>query len=296
MHGIDLNRIKHFVSGACDDPSDLKQTFALVKCTEINAASETDRMGTIITNNFILTASVLPADDVMCVITYNINGKQPEQTTKSFSIRSYVVESNISPHLTPQLQLLELNTPINFELPGPIPDIILAKTMDLAKRRPKIRESAILHTIRKTGDKYDVVQMEVKFASRKDCEDENPNMHPHVFCITIDGCDGCKDVMPGAALVQKDDEIDGLIGIVSERVACDSSKKLLCANVYEVRKWIQTNVKVGGFWPWLSAGNAKLLNGWLFFSYNLVEISMECDPDKEFPFIQRVHISSEEKL
>lgn len=267
-----VNR-KHFVSGACNaDPSNLTQTFALAKCTKVDIGSETSLVGTIITNNFILTASVLPEDGVVCVITYNINKekKEREQTTKGWNIQGYKEDINIYPHQTPQLQLLELNTPIIYELPGPIPGIILAKTMDLAKRRPKIRESAILHTIRKTGDQYDVVQMEVKLASRSDCEAENPGLHPHVYCITVDGCDVCKDILPGSALVQKDDETDGLIGIVSERLQCDPSKKVLCANVYEARKWIQRNVKVGGFWPWQSAGNAKLLNGWLFVSVNFL--------------------------
>ncbi|KAI9579886.1 hypothetical protein GQX74_000674 [Glossina fuscipes] len=247
--------IQYFVAGQCNpDNSTFNQSLALAKCTEKDK-HETLLAGVIITDNFILTASKLPADGIPCVITYNLDGKHREQTTESLGIRIYLSEQNIDPNSLPQVQLLELNPPIIFELPGYIPDIILAETMKLAKRRPKIRENATLHTIREKDNQYDVVQMEVKFASRVECEKENEHLHPHVFCITIveGGCDGCKDVKAGSALVQN----DGLIGIVSERQSCDPSKMILCANVYEVRKWIESNVNVGGFWPWSWAGNGN---------------------------------------
>uniref|UniRef100_A0A1B0B3S6 Peptidase S1 domain-containing protein n=1 Tax=Glossina palpalis gambiensis TaxID=67801 RepID=A0A1B0B3S6_9MUSC len=228
-------------AGECNlDRSELRQTLALVKCKEIHTASETSRTGVIITNNFVLTASVLPEDDVSCVITYNINGEGGEQTAESSSIRSYAMDSNINPHVLPQLQLLGLNAPINFELPGP--NITLAKTIKLAKQSPEIDDNVLLHTIRKRGNKYDVVQMEVNFASRNDCKKENLRLHPYVFCITIakKECDGCNNVMAGSALVQNNE----LIGIVSERVTCDPSKRILCADVYEVRNWIKSTVGI----------------------------------------------------
>uniref|UniRef100_A0A1B0AAI1 Uncharacterized protein n=1 Tax=Glossina pallidipes TaxID=7398 RepID=A0A1B0AAI1_GLOPL len=75
------------------------------------------------------------------------NEENKRQRARAYE--AYLLDSNTYPHASPQLQLLGVTTPINFELPGPIRNIILAKTIKLTEYGPEMHDNAILHTIRK---------------------------------------------------------------------------------------------------------------------------------------------------
>uniref|UniRef100_A0A1A9WGX3 Peptidase S1 domain-containing protein n=1 Tax=Glossina brevipalpis TaxID=37001 RepID=A0A1A9WGX3_9MUSC len=190
-------------SGACTPgASKFAKALALVKCQE--RGMESTRLGAIISNHFILTSSILPEDKVTCEVIYkNISAPEELHTRETWSIQNYLGETNLKPEALPQLQLLKVDQPIILE-EGVIIRTTLAKILHLAKKPLSKDDECTLHTTSTIGEEKQIVEYKATIIEREACEGQYGSLHENVICIKVpDGCDNCKDVMPGSALIQK---------------------------------------------------------------------------------------------
>uniref|UniRef100_A0A1B0AZW4 Peptidase S1 domain-containing protein n=1 Tax=Glossina palpalis gambiensis TaxID=67801 RepID=A0A1B0AZW4_9MUSC len=228
-----LVAISEFVSGQCSsDPSNLALSFGLLNCKE--GEQESQRVGIMIKETYILTASILPPI-IWCEIIYNDFETRTERS-ESFTMTNLGVDVNLRPSSAPQLQMLELIKSISFSNK-------MAAKVRLISKQPtdKKFEGSEVHTYDKDSKK--IVEYKVEVVDREECIKSYENLHENVICIkmTSGGCDHCEKLMAGSGVAFNDE----LIGVVSDDPQCDKEKPRICASVYGNLKWIRTSAGIG---------------------------------------------------
>uniref|UniRef100_A0A1A9ZAE5 Uncharacterized protein n=1 Tax=Glossina pallidipes TaxID=7398 RepID=A0A1A9ZAE5_GLOPL len=241
-----------FANGQCSsDTSNLATSFGLLNCKHLEQESE--RVGIIIKETYILTASILPPT-IWCEIIYK-DFETKSERSDSFIMTNLGDDVNLHPAVAPQLQMLELVKPIDFRSK-------YAAKVGLISKQPsdKKYEGSEVHTYDVESKK--IVEYKVNVVDREECEKSYENLHINVLCIKMEneGCNHCEILKAGSGVAFNDE----LIGVVSDDPKCDKDKPRVCASVHGNLKWIRSVAGIGGFWIFSSANCKQILSHWSF--------------------------------